>query len=85
MPHSFGYRAHTRTLFKKAFRTKGRCPTTTYLRNFKRGDYVDIKVDASVHKGMPFKFYHGRTGVVFNVNKRAIGVEVNKEVRRNEN
>lgn len=29
---------------------------------------------------MPFKFYHGRTGVVFNVNKRAVGVRVNKEV-----
>eukprot|EP01034_Spumella_vulgaris_P036789 gene36789-45388_t len=80
MPHSFGYRARTRTLFKKAFKTKGRCPTTTYLRTFKRGDYVDIKVDSSIHKGMPFKHYHGRTGVVFNVTKRAIGVTVNKEV-----
>ena len=29
---------------------------------------------------MPFKHYHGRTGVVFNVNKRAVGVIVNKEV-----
>ncbi len=46
-----------------------------------RGDYVDIKVDPSVHKGMPFKYYHGRTGVVFNVTKRAIGVTVKKLVR----
>jgi large subunit ribosomal protein L21e len=80
MPHSFGYRAQTRTLFKKAFKTNGRCPTRTYLKTFKRGDYVDIKVDSSIHKGMPFKYYHGRTGVVFNVTKRAIGVKVNKEV-----
>ena len=29
---------------------------------------------------MPHKFYHGRTGVVFNVTKRAIGVTVNKQV-----
>eukprot|EP00597_Dinobryon_sp_UTEXLB2267_P000169 CAMPEP_0170057108 /NCGR_PEP_ID=MMETSP0019_2-20121128/244_1 /TAXON_ID=98059 /ORGANISM="Dinobryon sp., Strain UTEXLB2267" /LENGTH=109 /DNA_ID=CAMNT_0010261745 /DNA_START=178 /DNA_END=507 /DNA_ORIENTATION=- len=29
---------------------------------------------------MPFKHYQGRTGVVFNVTKRAIGVVVNKEV-----
>jgi hypothetical protein len=29
---------------------------------------------------MPYKYYHGRTGVVFNVNKRAVGVIVNKEV-----
>ena len=33
-----------------------------------------------VHSGMPFKHYQGRTGVVFNVTKRAIGVVVNKEV-----
>ncbi|CAJ2632691.1 unnamed protein product [Trifolium pratense] len=32
-------------------------------------------------KGMPHKFYHGRTGRVWNVTKRAIGVEVNKQVR----
>mmetsp|Transcript_29444 Transcript_29444/g.80533 ORF Transcript_29444/g.80533 Transcript_29444/m.80533 type:complete len:161 (+) Transcript_29444:28-510(+) len=80
MPHSFGYRAQTRTLFKKKFKTNGRCKTTTFLRTFKRGDYVDIKVDSSIHKGMPHKYYHGRTGVVFNVNKRAVGVIVNKEV-----
>lgn len=41
---------------------------------------MDIKVDSSVHKGMPFKHYHGRTGVIFNVNKRAVGVIVNKLV-----
>ena len=80
MPHSFGYRGQTRTLFKKAFKTKGHCNTSTYLRTFKRGDYVDIKVDSSVHKGMPFKYYHGRTGVIFNVTKRAVGVEVKKQV-----
>jgi len=30
---------------------------------------------------MPHKYYHGRTGVVFNVTPRSIGVEVNKTVR----
>ena len=55
MPHCFGYRNRTRRLFKKAFGTKGRCHTTTYLTNYKRGDYVDIKVDSSIHKGMPHK------------------------------
>ena len=33
-----------------------------------------------IYQGMPFKFYHGRTGKVFNVNPRAIGVIVNKLV-----
>ncbi len=44
-------------------------------------DYVDVKANASVHKGMPHKFYHGRTGIVWNVTPRAIGVEINKQVR----
>jgi ribosomal protein L21E len=32
-------------------------------------------------QGMAFKWYHGKTGVVWNVTKRAVGVEVNKTVR----
>ena len=32
-------------------------------------------------KGMPHKSYHGKTGRVFNVSKRAVGVVVNKRVR----
>ena len=67
-------------MFSRAFRKKGVIPLTTYLRKYKVGDYVDIKVNSAVHKGMPFKVYHGRTGVVWNVTKRAVGVEVNKEV-----
>ena len=29
----------------------------------------------------PRRFYHGRTGIVYNVAKRAVGVEVNKVIR----
>jgi large subunit ribosomal protein L21e len=29
---------------------------------------------------MPFKFYHGRTGKIFNVNRTSLGVVVNKLV-----
>lgn len=32
-------------------------------------------------QGMPHKYYHGKTGVVWNVTKRSVGVEVNKQVR----
>jgi large subunit ribosomal protein L21e len=30
---------------------------------------------------MPHKFYHGKTGRVFNVTPHAVGVVVNKQVR----
>ncbi|KAL0884673.1 hypothetical protein Bca101_008654 [Brassica carinata] len=50
------------------------------IKTFKVGDYVDVKVNGAIHKGMPHKFYHGRTSQVWNVTKRAVGVEVNKQI-----
>jgi large subunit ribosomal protein L21e len=80
MPAGHGLRSRTRDLFARPFRKKGYIPLTTYLRSFKIGEYVDVKVNGAIHKGMPHKFYHGRTGRVWNVTKRAIGVEINKQV-----
>merc|ERR1719198_394904 len=79
MPHSFGYRARTRDLYskKKGDYTKA----SLLLESYKRGDYVDIKCNSSVQKGMPFKFYHGKTGRIWNISKRSVGIEVFKRVR----
>ena len=43
--------------------------------------FVDIVANGSIHKGMPHKFYHGRTGKVFDISPNSIGVIVNKQVR----
>ena len=80
MPHSFGYRARTRFMFAKDFKKHGQIGLTRYLAPYKVGDFVDIKGDGAIHRGMPHKFYHGKTGVVWNVTPRAVGVEVNKKV-----
>ena len=80
MPHSFGVRARTRHMFAKKFRQHGPIHLSQYLMNVKVGDYVDIFADPSIHKGMPHKGYHGRTGIIFNVTKSAVGVRVNKLV-----
>jgi len=76
-----GYRRGTRHLFSKAFRHHGVEPLSTFLRVYKRGDIVDIKGNGAFQKGMPHKFYHGKTGRVFNVTKHAVGVIVNKRIR----
>ena len=34
-----------------------------------------------MQKGMPYLAYQGRTGVIWNVTPRAVGVELNKQVR----
>ena len=80
MPHSFGVRARTRHMFAKKFRQHGLPTLSQYQMPIKIGDYVDIFANPSIHKGMPHKHYHGRTGIVFNVTKSAVGVRVNKPV-----
>ena len=68
---STGYRAGTRDLFTKKFRSNGyNAPITTFMRNYKVGDVVDVVCDSRQQKGMPHKYYHGRTGKVWNVSKR---------------
>eukprot|EP01027_Heterolobosea_sp_BB2_P020418 GEZU01029134.1.p2 GENE.GEZU01029134.1~~GEZU01029134.1.p2 ORF type:complete len:156 (+),score=55.34 GEZU01029134.1:90-557(+) len=81
MPHSYGYRNKTRDLFQRGFRSHGPIHLSQYLQTIKLGEYVDIVGNGAVHKGMPHKFYHGRTGRVWNITPRAIGVIVNKVVR----
>ena len=50
MPAGHGLRARTRDKFSRAFRGKGYIPLSVYLRTYKIGDYVDIKVNSAVQK-----------------------------------
>ncbi|KAL1991311.1 hypothetical protein VTN49DRAFT_5303 [Thermomyces lanuginosus] len=81
MGHSGGLRSGTRSSFARDFRRHGTIPLSTYLKQYRVGDIVDIVVNGAVQKGMPHKVYHGRTGVVYNVTKSAVGVIVYKRVR----
>jgi large subunit ribosomal protein L21e len=81
MPHAFGYRSRTRHLFARGFRRHGLPNLSTYMVTYKKNDFVDIIGNGAIHKGMPHKYYHGRTGRVFNVNPTSIGVIINKQVR----
>jgi large subunit ribosomal protein L21e len=42
MPHSFGYRAHTRHLFARKFGQRGNIKLSTYLHTYKVGDVSKI-------------------------------------------
>jgi len=53
---------------------------STYLIIYQVGDIVDIKANAAMQRGMLHKFYHGRTGIVYNVTLRAVGVIIHKIV-----
>ena len=53
MPAGHGTRARTRDSFSRAFRKHGYIPISTYLRSYKLGDYVDIRVNSAVMKARP--------------------------------
>lgn len=52
MPAGHGTRARTRDSFSRPFRGHGYIPLSVYLRTYKIGDYVDIKVNSAVQKVM---------------------------------
>ncbi|KAJ9642115.1 uncharacterized protein PV06_03314 [Exophiala oligosperma] len=80
MGHAAGLRAGTRYAFSRNFRQKGMIALGTYMKTYRVGDIVDIKANGAVQKGMPYKVYHGKTGVIYNVTKSAVGVIIYKKV-----
>ena len=75
--NSHGFRARTRNLMSKRIRKKGLNSLSTVLIDYKEGDRVNIVIDSAVHKGMPHRRYHGRTGVITGERGRAFLVDVN--------
>lgn len=71
---SNGFRRGTRQLLRKDFGKHGMPGVSKILQKFSVGDFVDCKIDSSILKGMPHKYFHGKTGIVFNVNPRSYGV-----------
>lgn len=73
---SKGYRSRTRNLFRKKPREKGKVGLSRLLRTYNPGDKVMIRIDSSVHKGMPHRRYHGRIGVIKAKRGRSYIIEV---------
>lgn len=75
MKASKGTRTKTRHKLQKKSRARGLSPITKGLQVFESGEKVNIVIDPSVHKGMPFSRFHGLTGTV--VGSRGAAYEVN--------
>ena len=69
-------RTKTRTLLQKKPRARGLSPITRGFQSFEDGEKVNIIIDPSVHKGMPFSRFHGLTGVVIGQRGAAFEVSV---------
>lgn len=59
-----GKRSKTRSKYRKHKREKGRPTVNKMLQTFHIGDRVHVLVDPSLHKGMPFRRFIGKTGTV---------------------
>jgi len=76
MQASRGTRTKTRKLIQKKPRARGLSPITKAFQVFEAGEKVNIIVDPSVHKGMPFSRFHGLTGVIIGPRGAAYEVSV---------
>jgi large subunit ribosomal protein L21e len=75
---SKGYRSGTRRLFKKQPREHGKMKLSKLLYEYQPGSQVVVKIDSSVHKGMPHRRYHGRVGTIVNKRGRSYVVSVSQ-------
>jgi large subunit ribosomal protein L21e len=61
---SKGTRAGTRYKLQRKPRDRGLTKITLSLQTFEEGERAVVKIDPSVHKGMPHQRFHGLTGIV---------------------
>ncbi len=71
-----GFKAKTRKLLSRNPREKGKTSLSKILHTYAEGEKVVVKIDPSVHKGMPHRRFHGRVGVVTSKRGRSYVVHV---------
>lgn len=72
MARSHGYRRRTRSLLT----SKGVRGLSSILREYSLNDRVVIKIDPAQVKGMPHRRFNGLVGVVKDVGRRVLTIEV---------
>lgn len=73
---SKGSRSKTRHKLSKRIRERGPPRIWRVTQKFEQGDIVHIKLDPSVHRGMPHPRFHGHTGIVSEIRGRAYLVKI---------
>lgn len=68
-----GKRANTRAKIT----SRGKATVNELLRTFEAGEKVQIYIHGGIHRGMPFRRFHGLTGDVTGMQGRAVVIKVN--------
>jgi large subunit ribosomal protein L21e len=75
---SKGYRNRTRSLLRKEPRERGKIGLSKLLRDYQQGEKVLVKINSTIHKGMPHRRFHGKIGKIIDKKGRAYTVEVSQ-------
>jgi len=73
-----GFRHRTRSLLRRRVRERGKTGLSKVLREYALGDRVLVRINPSIHKGMPHRRFHGKIGVVGERRGRAYVVNVSQ-------
>jgi large subunit ribosomal protein L21e len=73
-----GYRRKARSLLKRNPRERGKTGLSQILQEYEPDEKVVVKIDPSVHKGMPHRRYHGKIGVIVDKRGRSYVVNVSQ-------
>ena len=69
---SHGFKHKSRSIMTK----KAHRGVSFLLREYKEGQQALVIIDPRQHKGLPHRRYHGKVGVVTNVGRRAVTIDV---------
>ena len=69
-------RRKTRKISRKNIRRKGKISLTRYFQTFEEGAHVVFSMEPAVQKGMYFRRFHGKKGIIKSKNGRCYNVQV---------
>lgn len=75
---SKGMRRRSRGIMRRRPRDRGLSPLTRRFQRFSDGDIAHIKVDPSIHGGLPSLRYQGLTGRIVGTQGRCYYIEVRR-------
>lgn len=77
-----GARRKTRSIMRKPLRERGKLSVSRYFQKYSEGDKVCLKAEPSVQKGIYFRRFHGKTGIIESKRGNCYNVrikDINKE------
>ena len=72
-----GMRRKTRYKFRKEKKLRGKISLTRYFQSFDDGDKVYLTLESSVHKGMYYPRFMGKTGIIKGKRGKCYEVSIN--------